>query len=704
MPKDSASHNRCTAACACAAAACSLLFLPAAAAGAAGVAAYLASAVAHAASLGSAAARHGFWWELCLGGAGCSLFTAGLVWRANRRRGAQVSSELTEKNRALLLELGRHCLVRQELENARSFLQGILDALTEPVVVIGFDHRVVALNRAARSLAGQEGGEGGFCYQVLHGLERPCPAHPGRSFCGLEELGESLEARTVCGEHEWGTPDGGRRWHEVTATIFSAGDGSRRFVLESLHDITRRKEAEESARLLADFDPLTGLPNRRLFNDRLTLALVQAHRRKEKVALLFLDLDRFKVINDTLGHAVGDLLLQEVARRLRQCCRREEDTIARQGGDEFVVILTEISDVSAAARIAQEVVDTFCDPFHLGGQELFVSSSIGISVYPDDGDNADRLVRNADAALYFAKENGKNGYKIYNPELNRKAMERLKLENAIRRALKENEFVLYYQPKVNVKTSRIVCLEALIRWNHPEFGLLLPADFIALAEETGSIVPLGEWVLHTACRQNRRWQLAGLPPVRVAVNVSERQFLKPNLVDSVESALGEVGLEGRWLDLEVSLQLLMRSGEESLRTLKRLAALGVHISVANIGKGYSSLSYLRRLPVHTLKVDRSCIGEIEQNPEFAAAFVHLARSIDLEVIHEGVETVEQLSFFRSIACDEMQGNLFSRPVPSEEVAQILSRNCAVTTAPPRRSRHGDDEAGAAVLPVQTLPE
>ncbi|UFS69235.1 EAL domain-containing protein [Geomonas sp. RF6] len=612
--------------------------------------------------------------EICLGGAACCLVTAGIFSGVRRRREREVTARLTEKNRALVLELGRQCLAEKELEESRSFLQGILDALAEPVVVIGFDHQVVALNRAARSFRSDMGEGGGYCFRVLHGLDRPCPTHAGRSFCGLEALGESLEACTVTGDHEWVAPDGKRKWCQVSATIFSAGDGSRRFILESLHDITKMKEAEESVRLLADFDPLTGLPNRRLFNDRLTLALVQAHRRKEKVALLFLDLDRFKVINDTLGHSIGDLLLQEVARRLRQCCRREEDTIARQGGDEFVVILTEISDVAAAAKIAQEVVEAFKEPFYLAGHELFASTSIGISIYPDDGDNADRLVRNADTALYFAKEHGKNGYKIYNPELNKKAMERLTLENSIRRALREQEFVLYYQPKVNVKTSRIVCLEALIRWNHPEFGLLLPAEFIQTAEETGSIIPLGEWVLRTACTQNRKWQLAGLSPVRVAVNLSERQFTRPDVVDSVVEALAQSGLEGRWLDLEISLELLMRSGEESLETLRRLTGLGVQISVANIGKGYSSLSCLRRLPVHTLKIDRSCVGEIENDPEFASAFVHLARSIDLEVIHEGVETMEQLAFFRSIACDEMQGNLFCRPLPPEEVAEILNRS------------------------------
>jgi diguanylate cyclase (GGDEF)-like protein len=578
-----------------------------------------------------------------------------------------------------LQEADRRTQAEAALEHARRHFGEILDGLAEPVIVLAFDCSIVMMNRAARAfsrLQQRVDRQGELrCYQLLHGREHPCSGGDGCCVCGVQAFRDGgAGEKILTAEHAQMLTDGGMRWYEVAASQLEGEGGAGRYVLMSLHDITKRKRAEEAARLLADFDPLTGLPNRRLFTDRLNRALAQAHRHREKLALLFFDLDRFKLINDTLGHGAGDLLLQEVAKRLKGCSRREEDTIARQGGDEFIVILTGIPDVAAAAHIAGEVVESFRDCFQLAGQELFVSCSIGISIYPDDGNCSEQLLRNADAALYWAKSHGKNCYKIYNPELNRRAMERLTLEHGIRRALEYGEFVLHYQPKVNVKSSTIVCLEALIRWEHPNLGLLMPDSFVEMAEETGSIIALGEWVLRAACSQNRRWQQAGHPPVRVAVNLSERQFLRPDLAELIAGVLEQTGLEAKWLDLELNFSLLSSSPDERMRTLEELIRMGVHISVANLGRGYSSLGYLKNLPVHTLKVDRSCVAEIENNPEFAAAFVQLAHSVDLEVIHEGVETMEQLAFFRSIACEEMQGYLFSSPVPPDQVVALLDKS------------------------------
>jgi diguanylate cyclase (GGDEF)-like protein len=610
--------------------------------------------------------------------------------------------ELAQKDASLSQQTSGRARAEAELKQARSYFEEVLEGLGEPVVVLDFDCRVLVMNRAARAFSRCEDREL-RCYQLFHGREHPCSGGNGCRVCGVAAFRDGASEESLINEHSQFLPDGGVGWYEMTASPLRGEAGARRCLLVSLHDITKRKRAEEAARLLADFDPLTRLPNRRLFNDRLNLALAQAHRRREKLALLFFDLDRFKVINDTLGHVVGDLLLQEVAKRLKDCSRREEDTIARQGGDEFIVILTEIPEVAAATKIARELVAAFRERFDLAGHELFLSCSIGVSIYPDDGEGAEELLRNADAALYWAKEHGRNCFKVYNPELNRRAMERLTLEQGIRRALENGEFVLHYQPKVNVKSSRIVCLEALIRWEHPELGLLMPGSFVEMAEETGSIIALGEWVLRSACSQNRCWQKAGHPPVRVAVNVSERQFLRPDLVESVASVLEETGLEAKWLDLELNFSLLAGSPTERMHTLEGLIRMGVHISVANLGKGYSSLSFLKGLPVHTLKVDRSCVAEIENNPEFAAAFVHLAHSVDLEVIHEGVETMEQLAFFRSIACEEMQGYLFSRPLPPDQVVALLDKSvitALLTGAPVARSSDAPapDDAASPLSP------
>jgi len=375
-----------------------------------------------------------------------------------------------------------------------------------------------------------------------------------------------------------------------------------------LNEIRREQQLqqqEEYIRHMAYHDTLTGLPNRELFNELLHLALAQArrHDHDRPLAVLFLDLDRFKVINDTLGHAVGDQLLQAVAQRLKECCRRDRDMLARRGGDEFIILLPDLDTTQEAVRVAQKIIDAFAHPFVLPEHELYITTCIGISIFPDDGADGEALIRNADMAMYRAKEHGRNRYHLHNLSMNVQAASRLTMEINLRRALGKGEFFLNYQPKVNVLTGRIVSYEALVRWRNPDLGLVEPKQFIPLAEETGVIIPLGEWVLRTACAQNRAWQDAKYPPLRVAVNFSPRQFQILRLADMVEKVLAETNLDPCWLELEVTEGIMLQNVENTITTLRRLSSLGVHIAIDDFGIGYSSLSYIKQLSINTLKID-----------------------------------------------------------------------------------------------------
>jgi len=449
-------------------------------------------------------------------------------------------------------------------------------------------------------------------------------------------------------------------------------------------DITSRKETEERLNHLANHDALTGLPNRTLFSDRLNNALARGKRYGQNLAILFLDLDRFKVINDTLGHDVGDLLLQNLALRLSQSLRGA-DTVARWGGDEFIVLLGEIHTSQDAAAAARRILNLFSDPFILGGQEIFVTASIGISIYPKDGDDAQMLLSNADTAMYRAKEQGKNNYQFYTAEMNATALERLRLESDLRRALERGEFLLYYQPKINISSGQIVGVEALIRWNHPVRGMVPPQDFIPLAEETGLIVPIGEWVLKTACRQNFDWHTSGISSIRVAVNVSTQQFRKENLTETIDRILRETNLENCLLELEITESVMMEDMERAIIVMSELSDRGIHFSIDDFGTGYSSLVYLKRFPINILKIDRSLVRHIPANPDdtaIASAIISLGKSLKLKVVAEGVETQEQLSFFRNQECDEVQGYLFSHPLPAKEMTELLQQKAPFPKANP----------------------
>ena len=441
------------------------------------------------------------------------------------------------------------------------------------------------------------------------------------------------------------------------------------------HKQTEAKLARANAELeqFAYYDPLTGLANRALFQDRLPQAIGRVERNERLMGLMFLDLDRFKEINDTLGHDAGDVLLQSVAKRLEERLRRT-DTIARLGGDEFTIILEGLSGVEEVAAIAQEILDVMDPPFTLEGHEVFVSTSIGIAIYPNDGDNTDVLMKNADAAMYRAKEHGRNNYQFYTADMNAKSVERLALESRLRRALEREEFQLYYQPQVDLNTGQVIGMEALIRWRRSDTSeLVSPAEFIPLAEETGLIVPIGEWVMRTACAQNRAWQDAGLPPLRVAVNLSARQFRQDDLADYLAKVLKDARLAPQYLELELTEGHLIEHSHAGA-TLAELKAMGHPLSVDDFGTGYSSLSYLKRFPIDTLKIDRSFVMDITTDPDAAAianAIIALAQSLRLKVIAEGVETEGQLDFLRSKGCHEVQGYLFGPPIPAEQVAQKM---------------------------------
>jgi diguanylate cyclase (GGDEF)-like protein/PAS domain S-box-containing protein len=423
----------------------------------------------------------------------------------------------------------------------------------------------------------------------------------------------------------------------------------------------------------AEHDFLTGLPNRMLLNDRVTQAIVLARRHTKQAAVMFLDLDGFKHINDSLGHSVGDRLLQSVARRLVDCARAS-DSVSRQGGDEFIVLLSEMQHPEDAAIAASRMLQAVAEPHSIGQHDLHITASIGVSVYPDDGLDAETLIKNADTAMYQVKENGRQNYQYFKPAMNARAVERQSIEQGLRRALERNEFALHYQPKVNFEIGAITGAEALIRWTHPTLGAVPPAQFIPIAEDCGLILPIGNWVLRQACKQAQAWVDAGLPMATMAVNVSAKQFLDPDFLEGLFAILDETGLDPRLLELELTEFVLMKHSESAASILQTLRGRGVQVAVDDFGTGYSSLSCLRGFQIDALKIDQSFVGQINAPGDdrcIVTAVISMARSLKLRVVAEGVETLEQLSFLRTHGCDEAQGYFISRPVAPEQFATLL---------------------------------
>lgn len=442
------------------------------------------------------------------------------------------------------------------------------------------------------------------------------------------------------------------------------------------HDL-QSNLAEKTRELgeIVHYDSLTHLPNRLLLRERVEQAVAQARRHGGKIAVVVADLDRFKLVNEMLGPSGGDQLLLAVAERLRDCARNG-DTIARPGGDEFIFLLPELIAEHDITAVTQKIIGACVAPFIIGKEEIYLTCSIGVSVYPHDGDGFDVLMKNAEAAMYHAKDQGRNNCQFYTREMNAMAFGRLMLETGLRHALERNEFELYYQPQVDSESGRIVGVEALLRWRHPDLGFVPTNEVITLLEETGLIEPVGEWILRTACTQAKLWLDAGLPPLRMSVNLSARQFKQADLADRIQRVLAEVGLDPElgWLDLELTESIIMQDAEMTLVTLQKLNDIGVKLSIDDFGTGYSSLSYLRRFPIHTLKIDQSFTRDLGTSDDAAAivtAIIGLARGLKLSVIAEGVETQEQLDILRDLGCEEYQGYLFSRPVPARQVTELL---------------------------------
>jgi diguanylate cyclase (GGDEF)-like protein len=445
------------------------------------------------------------------------------------------------------------------------------------------------------------------------------------------------------------------------------------FALENFDRADERKQAEERIKYLATHDGLTGLPNRSMFSQLLSFSIRAAERYQRHCAVLFIDLDRFKIVNDSLGHAVGDALLIEVAARLRSNVRAS-DVVARLGGDEFVVVLNEVTESGQVAAVARSLLSVLSNPLELNGIECRVTASIGIAMFPEDGTDEQTLTKNADIAMYLAKAEGKNDVRFFSKEIETQSIERLTLEAGLRHALERNELRLHYQPKLDVATGQIAGVEALLRWMHPELGLLPPMSFIPLAEETGLIVPIGRWVMQTACAQHVAWLRDGLPPISMAINVSPRQFSDKNLLADIDEALAASGMDPMQLQIEITESMVMLNVERAIEVLDQIQSRGVRLAIDDFGTGYSSMSMMKRFPIDTIKIDRSFIRDVARNSEdkaIAQAIIDMGKALGLTVVAEGVETIEQDEFLRSHACDELQGFLFSKPAAANEVAKLI---------------------------------
>ena len=574
----------------------------------------------------------------------------------------------------------RHRRARRVAEATAHLRERAIEASANAIVIASAqapDYLIEYVNPAFEHMTGYAASEVIGCSpRFLYGEE---PDQPGlceiRAFLGERRAGQAV----VRNYRKDGTP----YWSEVHLAPVKDETGKVSHFVAAEYDITAAKAYEAELEFQASYDVLTGVANRNLLRDRLMQAIAYADRYGHPVWVIAINLHRFKFVIDTLGLAAGDMLLKKIAERL-QSVVRETDTVARVVGDGFMLVLSERNDEKLSPAVVQRIIDAVGQPLTLAGQEFFPSCGAGVATYPADGDDADTLVKSAGIAGYRSKEMGRDHFQFYTPEMNARSLERLRIESDLRNALAREEFVLHYQPQVNLRTGRIVGMEALLRWQHPELGMLPPTRFIPLAEETGLIVPIGDWVLRAACRQNKAWQRAGLGYLRVAVNLSIRQFAQPNLVQSIAATLQETALEPHYLDIELTESLLMADVEHTARILHGLKALGVHLSIDDFGTGYSSLSYLKRFPIDVLKIDRSFVNDITTNPDdaiIARSVISMAHNLRLQVIAEGVETQSQLAYLRHHGCDHMQGYYFSRPVATDAFQQLLTEGRTLLPAP-----------------------
>ncbi len=576
--------------------------------------------------------------------------------------------------------------LRTSVSNALTTIERLTNNIKDVIFVLDMNLNYTYVSPSVKILRGYEPEE--VMKQTLYDSfaisSRDTAIRALYGIMALEKSGKDLIDRTLQLEVE--RKDGTTVW---TETKFSfVGDKNKKTVgiLGVSRDITERKHAEERIQYLATHDVLTGLPNRMMFSQLLNQAIESSRRHERQFAILFIDLDRFKIINDTMGHDAGDELLTEMAKRFRQSLRavdvvgrpqERNDVVGRLGGDEFIILIEEITDLSQVKVVAQRVLSTAMKPMIILGEECRVTASIGISVYPGDGEDELTLLKKADMAMYFAKEEGKNNVQFYSQNTQSQAFERLSIETNLRKALERNELYLEYQAKMDLKTGAITGVEALLRWKNSILGSVTPTQFIPVAEETGLIVPIGRWVMKTACAQNVAWQSQGLPPVRVAVNLSLRQLMDDKLLEDIKAALDDSGMPSNLLELEITESMVMYKPDHLIEVLTKIKNMGVRLALDDFGTGYSSLAQIKQFPIDTLKVDRSFIRNLSQNSEDKAiieAIIAMGKTLSLNVVAEGVETMSQDEFLREHVCDEMQGFYFSKPVAPEQFADLLRKN------------------------------
>ncbi|TAL18080.1 EAL domain-containing protein [bacterium] len=584
---------------------------------------------------------------------------------------------------AIIHDITERKTAERLLAEQKMFFENILQTSEVPLFVISPEHKILIWNKACEELTGVRA-------EAMMGLDEPWKAFYVQKRPVLADL--VADGDVVASHHQYGSIEkssfipgglraeewfenlnGRRRYINFKAAPARNPEGELVAVMETLEDITDRKRYEEQLEYLSTHDELTDLPNRNLLTDRIRQALLVSHRNHQEVAVLFIDIDNFKIINDSLGHDHGDLLLQQVAKRLTSCIR-SGDTVARQGGDEFVAVITQHEVTAHIPQIAAKILEKVSAPIKIKEHEIIVTCSVGISIFPKDGEDVQTLLKNADVAMYRAKEQGRNSYGFFTEDMNVTSFARMTMEKHLRRALEREELILFYQPKVDLGTGRITGMEALVRWRNPELGIVSPGNFIPLAEETGLIEPIGEWVLRTACAQNKAWQEAGLPPIPVAVNLSVRQLRHINIAGLVDLVLRQTGLDPCCLDIEITESMVLRGADEAAAILDELKRLGVCLTMDDFGTGYSSLSYLSRFHFDKLKIDQSFMRDIttkRDNEAIARAIIAMSHSLHLKVVAEGVETREQVDLMRKQDCDEIQGSYFSRPVPTKEMETLL---------------------------------
>ena len=590
---------------------------------------------------------------------------------SNIKTGAVLTSDVL-KHKAITHE---PIIIDESIYKEKIRAEIALNSISDAVICTNIDCNIDYLNIAAEKITGwtREEAQGlpiNQVFNIINGTSREPAFNP------IDLVLQTNKPRGLAADTVLIKRGGSEVAIEDSISPIHNWDGQLTGVVIVFHDVSAAKAMATKMAYLAQHDYLTNLPNRVLLNDRIAQAITLANRHHTHLALLFLDLDNFKQINDSLGHAMGDKLLQLVTKRLKECVR-DSDTVSRQGGDEFVILLAETKNSEDAAVCAQKILDALQVVNMIDKNEIRVTTSIGISLYPADGIDAETLLKNADTAMYFAKEKGRNNYQFFISDMNTRAVERLIIENNLRLALEKQQFILYYQPKVNLNTGQIIGVEALLRWQHEEWGEVVPDIFVPVAEDSGLIVPIGHWVLRQACKQAKNWQNGGLQDISIAINISAQEFLQKDFVEGVRTILEETGLAAHFLELEITESVLMHDAECSKNILQKLKKMGLKLAVDDFGTGYSSLSYLQRFPIDVLKIDRSFVQNIESAKDdgiIVSAIISMGNSLKLKVVAEGIETPSQLAFLKVRHCEEGQGYFFSHPLTAENFAALLLKN------------------------------